>query len=246
MKYDFICIGHRGTRIDYDENTLGAFKKAIEYGADYIELDIHKTKDGKLIIMHDPSLDRTTNGQGLLKDFSYHEIKKLRTKIKNEQIPTLSVLLNELIGRIKFIIELKGENVINELLKLVNERGLQKDCIFSGRYLNELKSIKTTFPESKICYNISKGRDLTLEKFINLGKVKKLFEKPDMISLRSSQITSEFIEICHNNDILALSWDFLHYENPVDKIKLLINMGINGILFDNYKNIPIIRQWLES
>ena len=80
---------------------------------------------------------------------------------------------------------------------------------------------------------------------MNLGKEKKLSEKLDLISLKSNLITSQFIDICHNNNILTLSWDFLNYKNALDKIKSLVNMGIDGILFDNYKNIPIIKRWVE-
>jgi predicted TIM-barrel enzyme len=80
---------------------------------------------------------------------------------------------------------------------------------------------------------------------MKLGMENKLSEKPDLISLKSNLITSQFIDICHNNNILTLSWDFLNYKNALDKIKSLVNMGIDGILFDNYKNIPIIKQWVE-
>jgi len=59
-------------------------------------------------------------------------------------------------------------------------------------------------------------------------------------------ITQEFIEICHKNDILALSWDFVKYENPFNIIKRLIEMGIDGILFDNYKNIKLTKHWLTK
>ncbi len=249
MKSSFIYIGHRGTRVNFDENTIGAFKKAIEYGADYIELDVHKSKDGKLIIIHDSSLDRTTNGSGRIKDYSYNEIKEFRTKMMNEQIPTLSLILDEFKGKIKFFIELKGEDVKRKIVKVIVKRDLQRDCVISSRSLNELEKIKLPYPEMKICYNISKGKDLTLEKFINLGKAKKLTKFPDMISLKSSLISLEFIETCYNNNILALSWDFINfinYQTALDKIKSLIELGIDGILFDNYRNIPNIKEWMRN
>ena len=128
---------------------------------------------------------------------------------------------------------------------MVNKKDLINDCVFSGRCLGDLLSIKLNYPESKICYNITKGRDITLKKFLNLGKKKKLSEKPDLISLKSNLITSQFIDICHNNNILTLSWDFINYKNAIDNIKSLVNSGIDGILFDNYKNIPIIKRWVE-
>ncbi len=246
MSSEFFYIGHRGTRINFDENTIGAFEEAIEFGAEYIEFDIHKTKNEQLIILHDPSLDRTTNGYGLVKDWSFKEIRKLKTKIKKEQIPSLSDVLEKFKGKVKFMIELKGENVIKDLCNLVQKKGLINECIFSCRRLNDLKQIKKRFPESKICYNITKGLELKLEDFLKLGSQKSLPFKIDMISLRSNLINKDFIEVCHKNDFFALSWDFLDYENPIEKIKRLIEIQIDGILFDNHKNIPKIKKILSK
>ena len=79
MISNFLFIGHRGTRVDFDENTILAFKKAIEYKANYIEFDVRKTKDRKLVVLHDSTLNRTTDGSGLLKDFNYKEIRAFKT-----------------------------------------------------------------------------------------------------------------------------------------------------------------------
>ena len=64
-----------------------------------------------------------------------------------------------------------------------------------------------------------------------------------MISLKSSLISQEFIETCSMNEIISLSWDFLGYKNPLRKIKSLITLGINGILFDNHDNVREIKKW---
>lgn len=242
MSSEFLYIGHRGTRTDFDENTIEAFKKAIEFGANYIELDVRKTKDNKLTILHDPSLDRTTTGSGLISNFTWAEIRNFKTKIKSKQIPLLSEVFDEFKGRIKYIIELKGQYVRDDVFNLVNVKGLLKECVFSGRRLNDLKEIKIKNSGVKICYNITKGETLKLNEFLQLGRQKKLSLDIDMISLRSNLITSEFINICHSHNILVLSWDFLKYKNPIDKIKSLIDDQIDGILFDNYKNISIIKK----
>ena len=236
-------IGHRGTVVDFDENTIGAFKKAIEYGADYIEFDIHRTKDGQLIVIHDKSLDRTTTGSGLIKNCYFTEIVNYETKIKHEHIPLLFEILEKFRDKVNFILELKGEGIREDVIKLVNDIGLLNRCVLSGRSLNDLILIKNSFPEVKICYNITKGYDLRLEDFLKLEDLKIKQFNLEMISLKSRFIVPEFIDKCHKNEILALSWDFLHYQNPVDEIKSLINLGIDGILFDDYKNIPIIKQW---
>ena len=243
MKSEFLYIGHRGTRTVFDENTIKAFKKAIEYGANYIELDVRKTKDEQLIIMHDATLDRMTNGTGRLDNYNYDELKTIKTKKCQEQIPLLSEVLELLNRKIKFMIELKEEHLHDEILKLIKKNELIEECIISGRDIHILKLIKAKLPKCRICYNITKAKEFKLDDFLKQGAQKKLIFKPDIISLRSNEVNEKFIKKCHINDILAFSWDFMKYDNSLEKIKELIMMGIDGILFDDYKNIPEIKNW---
>lgn len=246
MLKNFLLIGHRGTRIDFDENTLDAFEIAWRNGAKYIELDVRELKDGNLVVIHDSSLDRTTNSSGLIKDFNYKEIKNVETKIKKSKIPFLSEVLEIFKERLYFIIELKEENIWRSVLNLILNKKLRDICTLSGRNLSILELIKREVPEINMCYNITKGKGLTLSEFLEGGIARNLNFIPELVSLRSDLITSQFIEICHINNILALAWDFIAYKNPIEKIKNLINIGIDGILFDNYKNIKTIDQWLET
>ncbi len=246
MVKEFIFIGHRGTRTKFDENTLVAFDKAIEYGADYIEFDVRKTKDEKFVIMHDLSLERTTNGLGLLKNFTFNEIRRLKTNFNHSHIPSLFEILNKLKGKTKFMIELKEEGLKEGIPKLIEKIRLFDDVIFSGRCLSDLEFIKNNYFQSKVCYNITKGVGLKISEFLKLGKKKVLYFKPDLISLRSDLISKEFINISHKNGILALGWDFLKFEDPLSKIEILIKLGIDGILFDNYENILNIKNWINS
>ena len=246
MNKNIILVGHRGTRV-CDENTIYAFNKALRYGANYIEFDVRKTKDNQLIIIHDATLERTTNGIGLIKNLTYNKINQFKTKINQEHVPLLSDVLEIFIDKINFMIELKEKNIRKELMNLMEKKDLIEHSIFSSRNLDDLHSIKKKYPESRICYNITKGIKLTLPKFLELGSQNKKFNyKFDMISLRSSLISTKFIEICHRNQILALSWDFLHYSNSLDIIKSLIKKEIDGILFDDYKNILVIKEWLKK
>jgi len=247
MNFKFIFIGHRGTRINFDENTISAFKIALEYGADIIEFDIRKTIDNKLIVIHDSSLNRTTNGAGQIKNLSYSEIEAFCTKFKNEKVPLFTDILDKFKGKTHFMIDLKGEDTRTEIIKLILKKEVKKESIiFSGRLLKDLKVIKDRHPEFKTCYNITKGKDLSLDSFLEFENLSKFSFKPDMISLRAKLITPKFIELCHQNKILALAWDFINYENPIAKINDLINMRIDGILFDNYKNIPVIKEFLKK
>jgi len=237
-------IGHRGTRIDYDENTLDAFEIALKSGANYIEFDVRKTIDNELVIFHDSKVDRITNTLGYLENFRYSEIARMHFKLTDSRVPTLDEVLKRFKKRIKFIIDLKSENIKENVLKTINTHALLKDCIISGRDLHDLELIKQDYPENYVCYNITKGEGLNLEDFMKHGKDRSLNFMPDLINLHSKKITKEFIEICHKNDILALSWDFIGYIKPIEVIKGLIKLGIDGILFDNYKNIKHTKQWL--
>ncbi len=242
MINNFLFIGHRGTRRDFDENTILAFKKAIEYGANYIEVDVRKTKDGKLVVFHDSNLNRTTNGSGYIKDFTYKKINAFKTVIHRSTIPLLTDILNEFKSKSYFMIDLKEEGLVDDIVEVIKEKNLLEDTVISGRHLHVLLKIKNENPRIKICFNITKGIGLSLPEFLKMGlEVKKRF-KFNMINLKSDLVSEKFIEKCHANEILVLSWEFLSYEHPLNKIKSLISQGIDGILFDDYKNIKKIRE----
>ncbi len=241
MKKITLFIGHRGTLVDYDENTMEAFEIAIKSGANCIELDIRKTKDSKLIVFHDNTLARTTNGKGLLKKFTYRDVKKLKTKIRNQPIPLLDEFMDYITDKTQTIIHLKDEGIEKELFDVIAKKGVLKNCIISGRDITTLKSYKKTYKPIRTCFNMTKGKGLNLKEFIEKGSRKKLKNFPDMISIRSDLISNQFLEVCHVNDIKALAWGFIDYEQPLQVIYNLINNQIDGILFDDYHNLKIIR-----
>jgi len=89
-----ITLSHRGANLEADENTLTAYKLSIGYRMDFIECDPRITKDGELIIMHDPEVSRTTNGKGKVADLTLAEIKVLRTKKHNDTVPKFDEVLS--------------------------------------------------------------------------------------------------------------------------------------------------------
>src|SRR5882724_10476733 len=76
--HKIIVVAHRGDHVDVPENTLAAYEKAIQHGADFTEIDLRTTKDGELVIMHDASVDRMTNGKGNIKDLTYEQLRQLK------------------------------------------------------------------------------------------------------------------------------------------------------------------------
>jgi len=109
MDYPVVRIAHRGASKQYPENTLLAFRKAMEQGVDYLEMDLHLTQDREIVIMHDETLDRTTNGTGFIWDQTLEELRKLDAG-RGEPIPTLADVV-ELVRPtpVRLYLELKYE-----------------------------------------------------------------------------------------------------------------------------------------
>jgi glycerophosphoryl diester phosphodiesterase len=111
----FTIIAHRGASGSAPENTLAAIELAIANKADMIEIDIHQTKDGKLVVIHDDKLDRTTTGKGKINELTLEEIKKhdagswFNTSFSNEKVPELKEVLELINGKCKLLIEIKGK-----------------------------------------------------------------------------------------------------------------------------------------
>jgi len=244
MHTDFYYIGHRGCRVNCDENTISAFNKALKCGANYIEFDIHKTADNKLIILHDMTLERTTDGFGYVHELFYNEILNSRTKVNQSKIPLLSEVIAFFENKkMQFIIELKGQNVRPLLVEFLKDQSWSDKYILSSRNLSELYKLKSELPKSQICYNITKGVGLTLEQ---LYEQKKISNQITFLSLDSHLINQEFINICHRQNVLVFSWNFINYIKPIEKIKSLISIGIDGILFDDCRNIIPIKNWIKA
>jgi glycerophosphoryl diester phosphodiesterase len=114
-----LVFAHRGASADAPENTLLAVKKALQQGADGIEIDVHQT-GSDLVVIHDQWLHRTTNGRGNLADFSLAELKKLDAG-EGQQIPSLWELMQEIAGQCLLNIEIKGVEDVQLVLSLMDK-----------------------------------------------------------------------------------------------------------------------------
>jgi glycerophosphoryl diester phosphodiesterase len=122
-------IAHRGASGIEPENTLAAFQKAIEMGVDGIELDVHLTSDGEIIVIHDDTLERTTTGSGIVGQMTLQQIRSFRCA-NNERIPTLSETLH-LIDRQSMVnIELKGADTNGPVVQLIEQFVAEQDWHF--------------------------------------------------------------------------------------------------------------------
>lgn len=146
-------MGHRGARNEKPENTMAGFKHLINLGLKCVELDIHMSKDEHIVVIHDETLERTTNGEGAVNSKSLSELQKLDAGL-GERIPTLSEVLELLLPQgFEIQIEIKDPNAVSpliEYLKELEEDKLKQIIVISFdhktifKVKNQLPNIRTT------------------------------------------------------------------------------------------------------
>jgi glycerophosphoryl diester phosphodiesterase len=126
-----LVIAHRGASRYEPENTLRAFDLAIRQGAQMIELDLHMTRDNKVVVIHDPTLDQTTDLKGPVSLRDLAEIK-LADAGRGEQVPTLDETLDLTLGKVRLYLEIKDPNAAAETLRIIRDRGCQSEVMLAS------------------------------------------------------------------------------------------------------------------
>ncbi|MDH3976110.1 MAG: glycerophosphodiester phosphodiesterase family protein [Deltaproteobacteria bacterium] len=225
MSRAFIKIGHRGASAYEPENTLPAFSKAIELGADMIELDVHLCRSGELVVIHDENVERTTNGSGLVPDMILEALKKLDAG-KGESIPLLSEVIDLIDKRCALNIELKGKGTALPAVRIVSaaikEKGwLKDDFLFSSFSREELIASREAFSDIKLGLNIAEVAD----EFSSFANDLSLFSiHPD-----AHIVTKELVGRIHKLGMKVFVWTV---DDP-RQIAWMKKLGVEGI-FSNY------------
>lgn len=156
-----IVLGHRGASGYAPENTLEAFKLAMDMGADGFELDVHLSKDGELVVIHDETVDRTTDGTGFVGEMTLAELKALdasnhKEAYKGAKIPTLAEVY-DLIRDTNHIVnvEIKTDNIFypqleEKVLALEKEMGMEGRIVYSSFNHYTVKKIRALAPDAQI------------------------------------------------------------------------------------------------
>lgn len=216
-----LCIGHRGAMGYAPENTVLSIRKAIELGADWVEIDVHLA-DGQLFVIHDETLDRTTNGKGKLSDYSFSKLRALDAG-RGEQIPTLQEVIEETKGKVGLNIELKGiatgKTVAIQLSALDKEH---KEQILVSSFLME-ELVKVPQIDATIKLGVLAGKDVPLA----FDWANKLNAYSIHLSLK--QTTAESVQQAHDAGLKLLVYT-VNKKVDITRMKLL---GVDGI-FTNY------------
>lgn len=151
-KSDYVfVIAHRADWRGAPENSIQAIENAIRMGVDMVEIDIQRTADGEFVLMHDPTLNRTSTGKGRIADLTLEQIRKFRLRSGNgiksrRAIPTLEEALLACRGRVLVNID-KGGDYIREILPVIQRTGTEKQVIIKGKYA--LDRVKADYGDSK-------------------------------------------------------------------------------------------------
>ncbi len=140
-------VGHRGARGHAPENTLASIGKAIALGCDLTEVDVQRTADGSLVLLHDERVDRTTNGQGVIADMNLEEVRKLDAG-GGQNIPTLEEALTAARGRIGLIVELKAEGLAYDASGIVRASGFPGWILYASFLHDELQHVRRADPDA--------------------------------------------------------------------------------------------------
>jgi len=223
-------IGHRGCKGIEPENTLIGIEKAISLGVDAVEIDVHMSKDGKLVVIHDETVDGTTNGIGFVKEMKLEELKKLDAG-KGERIPTLQEVVDLVKNKTSLIIELKVNGTEKKVVEIIEKNNLQNVIVIS--FIHQL--IKNV---NKINGKIKTGV-LFVGNLIEPADA-ALKAGADYVFVHYKTIDRGFVDKCHKKGINVSVWNIDELEELKKYSKLGIDMiGSNkpNILVDYYKAV---------
>ena len=217
-------IGHRGAKGYEPENTLVSFEKAIEMGADGIELDVHLSLDSHLIVIHDETIDRTTNGKGVVNQLTLQELKSFRINEKYE-IPTLDEVLDLVNQRCFVNIELKNQDTAEKVVQLIEHYISEKNWnydhfLVSSFDWNALQQVR--FLNENIRIGVLTETDLDLA--ISFAR----FMKAEALHPDFQLLTNEYTAKIKEKGIQVFPWTV----NEIDAIQRMKSFKVDGIITD--------------
>jgi glycerophosphoryl diester phosphodiesterase len=221
---DFIIIGHRGASGYEPENTLRSFERAINMGVSMIELDVYVCASGEIVVIHDDTVDRTTDGEGNVSDLSWEELKQLDAG-QGQRIPLLSQVFNLVNKRVGIDIEIKDPQAVRPVAALIQEYVKKYEWSYDHFFITSFDH-EAVREFHEICPEVKTG--LLFEgQSLNVIELVKLTKSQSVI-LDYYSATKEFIADAHAKNIQV----FAYTVNAKDIAEQLKSFGIDGIITD--------------
>lgn len=214
-----IIIAHRGASGHAPENTILSYQQALKYGAQMIELDVHETIDGELVCIHDPSVNRTTDGEGEIHRLTYKELLELDAG-EGERIPLLEDVLKFAAGKIQVNIELKIIGVEKKVLKIAEQNRMLQDIMISSFFHGTLVTIRDLSDGTKTALLVDKQKDELARYALDL--------KANAINPDHQLVTPELVQEIHNAGLKVYPWTV----NDSIIMKELFTIDVDGLITD--------------
>ncbi|MBN1538673.1 MAG: glycerophosphodiester phosphodiesterase [Candidatus Thermoplasmatota archaeon] len=217
-------IGHRGAAAHEPENTLRSFWKAIELGADMIEFDVRVCGTGEVVVIHDETVDRTTDGSGKVSDLGLDELRRLNAG-SGERIPLLSEVVEGFRGKVGLNIEIKGQGTalpVAELLeRCIKEHSIKEEGIITSSFLpGELLDLKKALGDASVGFLFEDHPMMGLEFAGELG-ARYVLPRYDLLN-------AELMENARSRRQKVIVWTV----NEEASILRMRNLGVDGIITD--------------
>lgn len=234
----FKIVAHRGASGIAPENTYAAFKKAISSEVDAIEIDVHQTKDGQVVIIHDETLDRTTTGKGPISEKTYEELNKLDAgswfdvRFSDERIPLFSDFLDFVNNKAGLIVEVKYGSE--------KYPGIEKNVWSFLKSHNMITNTVVSSSRVTVLYEFRKiSKDISLGKILSPKELWRSIFQPDSLMYKQniikqvrevhphwSFVNAKFMDWAKSLDLSVIPWTI----NKERKIRVMINRGAQGVI----------------
>lgn len=237
MEKDFVVTAHRGGAGYGPENSLSTIARALENGAKSIEVDVHLSNDGSVVVCHDNKVDRTTNGKGYISEMSIEELRTLRLVNKNgditeEQLPLLSEVLNLLNGKAHLLLEIKRykdtleglEYAVVDLIRKFNAEKWITVQSFSDETLKKVRQFGPEIQLEKLAYCKIIGLPLLFDGNFRYFSYSR-YESVSSFNFFYGGVSQSFVDELHSNGKKVRLW-------TVNKVEKLPNLDVDGIITD--------------
>lgn len=224
-------IAHRGASALAPENTIAAFEKAVELGADAIELDLHISRDGELVIIHDDTLDRTTDGHGPVHARSLQELRQLDAgrwfgeSFAGQRIPMLAEVLERFAGTIPLALEVKAgsaffRGIEERVISVLREHQVISQVAVASFDHHALLKLKELEPSLRTAALLV-GRPMSMPIIARECGA-------DAMALECGLITRREVDACRAVGLQVMAW----VVNEPARMRYFIDLGVDGIITD--------------
>lgn len=222
-----LTVGHRGLMGVEPENTLRSFRRADREGVDVIELDLHLSSDGALVVMHDAEVDRTTDGTGPVSGFTLDALRALDAG-EGERVPVFEEVADAV--RAPLQAEIKDAAAARVLARAIMERDLHKRVTVISFHDDALRETRELLPDMPLVLVAGKSSPTAPERARDLGAV--------MVSLELCHLEAETVKRCHEAGLEVISWTV----NTPEELEQARELGLDGVVTDRPEILAAVRE----